>query len=155
MVDPTELEPPTFERAGRVHVHTPDGTKTAGYHGTIPERNSNGILCDRDSHKHRLRALDAYAFSISAISTMEDMGAGFVLVRETDTGDVYEWKFEAVRYADEVPDKFLDHPDDPQKYVPRDSARAVWYDHGGSVIIESDGEAHAAEFTRASDMEES
>lgn len=152
MVDPTTLDPPTFERSGRIQIHTPDGTKVAGYHGTIPEREGNGVLSDRNSHKHRLRALDAYAFSLTAIEVMESIDADYVLVRETDSGDVYEWKFEAIRYADEVPDKFLDHPDDPQKYVPRESARAVWRERGSRLVSDPEPPDSDPGFVQASEL---
>lgn len=133
MVDQTALDPPTFERGGRLIIPVPDGTRIAGWLGTIPERESNGLLSDRDSHNRRIRALDAYAFSLTAIRVLRDCDTGFVLVRETDTGDVYEWKFDALAFADEVPEQFLEFPDDPQKFLPRESARAVWRDHGGAL----------------------
>lgn len=152
MVDQTELEPPTFQRAGRVQVHTPDGTKVAGYHGTIPERESNGFLSDRNSHKHRIRALDSYAFSITLVDTLKALDPGFVLVRETDTGDVYEWKAEALFYADEVPDQFLEHADDPQLHLPRESARAIWRSGGAGLVEKPEPPESDPEFTKASDL---
>lgn len=124
-VDQTSLEQPTFERGGRCIIHVPD-VRVAGWFGTVPERESNALLTDRHPDRHRLRALDAYAFSTVAIDVMKAVDCGYVLVREQGVGDVYEWKFDALRYADLVPEEFLEHPDDPQRFLPRESARAVW-----------------------------
>lgn len=152
MVDQTQLEPPTIDKSGRVVVHTPDGTKVAGFLGTVPERSGNGVITERDSHQHRIRALDAYAFSLTAIETMKAADVDFVLVHETDTGDTYEWKFEAVAFADEVPDQFLEHAEDPQKYVPRESARAIWRDHNPYRHDEPEQPDDADGFRRASEV---
>jgi len=126
VVNQTSIEQPTFERSGRCVIHVPDGTRVAGWFGTIPERNSNGFLTDRHPDRHRIRALDAYAFSTGAIDVMKAVDCGYVLVREKGKGDVYEWTFDALRYADLVPESYLQHPDDPQRYLPRESARAIW-----------------------------
>lgn len=160
MVDQTTLDAPTIGKSGRVIVHVPDGTNTVGWLGTIPERDGNGLITERDSHKHRIRALDAYAFSISAIDTMRAVDLDYVLVAETDTGDVYEWKFDAIRYGDDVPDTFLEHPEDPQRFVPRDSARAIWRDHLDSVYrdepesdVTLEGEHNSQGFEKASELD--
>jgi len=126
MVDQTNLEQPTFERGGRCIIHVPDDSKVIGWFGTIPERESNGLLTDRYPDRHRLKALDAYAFSTVAIDVMKAVDCGFILVREKGNGDVYEWKFDALRYADLVPEIYLEYLDDPQRYLPRESARAIW-----------------------------
>lgn len=154
MVDQTELDPPTFVFAGRMQIHTSTGVRIAGFYGRCPERGAKAAMSKRNSHQHRLRALDAYAFSLTVIGVMEKLDTEYLFVYETNTGDVYEWKYTALRYADEVPDKFLDSAGDPQKYIPRQSARAVWHGHGDRFVSHPDPPESDPEFTKASEVDD-
>ena len=152
MADQTKMDAPTFESSGQVLAHTPSVARVAGHVGIIPERSAPGFLSDRNSYEHRIRGLDSYAFSLTCLYTLDRFGVGTILIRETDTNDVYEWGWDAVRTAEMVPDKYLADSTDPQKYLTRGSALAVWRDHGVGLNPEHPSEPDGAEgFKRASE----
>lgn len=149
-----EAEPPTIRKEGRVVVHTPGGTRVAGWLGTIPERGDSGFVAERDSHLHRIRALDAYAISLTALRILEQAECGYVLVHETDTDAVYEWKATAFIQGNEVADRYLQHSNDPQRFCKRDSARAIWRDHGSELYRSTPSpDVNEEVFAPASDLD--
>lgn len=128
-------DPPVIKKKGRVLVDAGNRTRTAGWHGPT-NRGGVGFVTARDSHEHRLRALDAYAISKSVLRKLALLEAVVILVVETDTDAVFEFTFEDyVEYGEVVPEKFNANPRDPQRYVPRTKAYAEWPNHRGDVYV--------------------
>ena len=150
--DENSTEPPRVFTRGAIKAVTPDGTKLAARWGEGKNRDGRVIVAKKDSQKHRLRALDAYAFSTDAIRTMEQFGAERVFIHETDTGDVYEFSLDDFTdWGTPVPAKFLDSPDDPQRYHERDDPLHRWPGHG-EILYAGEACDGSAEFVRGSEL---
>lgn len=128
-------DPPLIRKEGRVLTTDSKRTRTAGWHGPT-NRGAVGYVTSRDSHEHRIRALDAYAISTSVLRKLELIDAEVLLVVEEDTDAVFEYRLEDfTEYADLVPERFLYDASDPQRYVPRTNAYAEWPNHRGDVYV--------------------
>jgi hypothetical protein len=97
----------------------------AGWVGPCPERDCRAYVSERDSHKHRIRALDAYGISTAVLRRLREWGVGRVFVLE-DSRRVYEFTMAAWTDAPAVPDEYLLRADDPQRYIERSAAGYTW-----------------------------
>lgn len=134
--------------APRIQKRTPiyaglneDGTRrTVGHVGLCPDRGDDDVVASvfvtkRDSHDHRIRALDAYAISEDALPRLTDRDIKRLFVHETDTGHVYEYRMRQFTEGPNVPNHYLATRGDPQRFVTRDDAAYTWADHGGRLYL--------------------
>lgn len=148
----TTTDPPQLQKRHRVQSLTGGGH--AGHIARAAARPNPVFVAARDSHDHRLRYLHeeqggAYAISDDVLRRLADAGVQRIFIRETDTGDVYEWPAGAFYTGEHVPDAFLETTSDPQRYATRDSAEHVWDDLPNDTFYEPQG----AGFERASDRD--
>lgn len=141
---------PHFQKKGRVHAgskQTERGevSRTVGWWGVCPERNCRAYLTDRDPDEHKWRALGgdagAWAISDSALRKLDRLGVKRVFVRETTTGDVYEYRLAA--FDRRVPEKM--NPPEPQSYVPAGAYWEKWTGHGDDLLIPRDVDVNIEE----------
>lgn len=141
-----ERDPPVVRKRKALHISVGGDVKHVGHFAVLvepePAATTPVYVTTRDSHDHRLRYLEqdaggAYAVSRHAIGEVQrhahryaDGGVRSFFVHEVDTGDVYEWRMDALTVESQaVPEQYLETTADPQVYVTRESAAYVWTDH--------------------------
>ena len=136
--DGGDPEPPHVAVQGAVKAPHGDATRVVGMWGHCEERGALAYVSERDSERHRLRALDAYAISTYTLELLTALRAEYVFIAETDTGDVYEYELaDFTEYGDLVPERFLEDTNDPQRYATRAGAWRKWSNHAGD--LQTDG----------------
>lgn len=131
-------EPPRIKKRNKVSVTVGERRKTAGWTGPT-NRGEYGFVSVRNSHEHRIRALDAYAISMTVLHKLVDKHVKVVLVVESDTGDVYEYRLKQFAGEEQtVPEEFQMTEDDPQRYVERRNRHRFWSDHKSDVYVPRD-----------------
>lgn len=122
---------PRIRKHRRVLHRTGRRTRTVGWHGPTT-RGVRGFVTARDSHEHRIRALNAYAISQKVLDKLRDRNVELILVAETDTGKVLEYS--PFDFSNSVPSEYLSDKRDPQSYAETNDA-TVWPDHHGDVYV--------------------
>lgn len=132
-------DPPRIRKRERVLTKHGERTLMAGWHGET-NRGEMGFVSVRNSHTHRIRALNAYAISVDVLDKLDARDVSVVLIVEEDTGDV--WEYDIGAFDTHVPETFLNRRDDPQRYATatRDAARGKWENHRTGVYLAADEE---------------
>jgi hypothetical protein len=127
---------PTVSIYGNIKIRTPDGARVVARWGQSPELGARVALADKREH-HRIHKLGddgAFAFSTEALDLMTGIGVRRILIREPDTGDVYDYGIEDfTEWGEPVPPDVLDHEDDPQTWVDRADPLDYYPGHAGAV----------------------
>jgi len=129
-------DPPQIKMVKKVPLAFGENRKTAGWIGPVPERKALGFVTKRDSQEHRIRALNAYSISEKVLKRLTAQDVQVVLIHEKDRDRVLEYTLQQFRDADNVPEKYLMRPDDPQRFVRLRGADS-WH-HADTLYIPRD-----------------
>lgn len=133
--------PPDCHRKAVVAAPTPD-KHIAGFVARERAREMT-VYTTLRGYSHYYRSGGGFAISESILDLLADHGVSRLYVLDTrgadspETADVLEFTLREYRDGEEVPEFDLQHPEDPQRYLPEDATRFRWEKLGTDMFASS------------------